>query len=637
MKKNEVESLKQEIVKKENQSKKKRNEVKKEIEEIDILPNKENTKKEVNLPIDIEEEINSKEEVLTVKSSKRKALNKEIEKHKRKMFFVSFFLAIPICIIFLILAFGVTNKFSKKVYSNIYLKETKLSGLKLDEVKNEILKIYEEEKLEEVMTIMQGEETIGQIIAEDIDFKVNINETAAKAYNYGRSENFLKNNLKIVEALFNKVNIEYQYDYSEKKLDEVMEMIATKVKGKVINDSYVLDTKKHQLIITKGKQGKTADKEDLKVKLIASLEKQNIEPINIKEIIEEPTALDLDKVYKEVKRKPVDAVVIREKGKPPVFKREVVGYDLDVKDLKKDFENHENNGKEFIYKLKVLQPKVKYEDIAWEKYENVLGEKTTYFTASAYGRVANLDISLRTIRNKVIMPGEIFSFNKEVGPITAAAGYKPAGVFKNGTIENETGGGVCQTVSTLYNAVLYANLEIVQRRNHGLMVGYVSPSLDATIYQYSIDFKFRNNRNYPIKISTWINKGGSMGVKILGTKEDSDYQIQLTSRKLSTTPYKTIYQDDYTLPLGTSKVKIAGADGFTSEAYKTYRKNGVFVKTVTLSRDTYRPTNRIVLVGKKGNPYVDMDKEDKDEDKDKNEPVEKPKEPEITDDTLLNE
>lgn len=99
------------------------------------------------------------------------------------------------------------------------------------------------------------------------------------------------------------------------------------------------------------------------------------------------------------------------------------------------------------------------------------------------------------------MPGETFSYNQVVGQRTKAAGFKEAPAYLNGKVVQEYGGGICQVSSTLYNAVLYANLEITERTNHGFKPSYVKPGLDATVSWGGPDFKFTNNRNYPIKNS----------------------------------------------------------------------------------------------------------------------------------------
>ena len=109
---------------------------------------------------------------------------------------------------------------------------------------------------------------------------------------------------------------------------------------------------------------------------------------------------------------------------------------------------------------------MKLKDLTSKYYNDKIAGKTTYFNASQYARANNLKVALSYLNDKVIMPGETFSYNAAIGDTTAAKGYLPAATFKGGTTVNEMGGGICQTTSTLYDAVLMAGLEIVERHQH---------------------------------------------------------------------------------------------------------------------------------------------------------------------------
>ena len=162
------------------------------------------------------------------------------------------------------------------------------------------------------------------------------------------------------------------------------------------------------------------------------------------------------------------------------------------------------------------------------------------------------------------MPGETFSYNKIVGERTIEAGYKEAPIYVNGRIEDGLGGGICQITTTLYNAALYANLEILERSNHQFIPSYANASRDATVVYGAIDFKFKNNREYPIKITCSVSNGIA-NFKIFGLKTENDYVVELSSRITKTT-----------------------ATSIYSEAYKTLKKNGNVVSTETLSKDIYK-------------------------------------------------
>ena len=162
------------------------------------------------------------------------------------------------------------------------------------------------------------------------------------------------------------------------------------------------------------------------------------------------------------------------------------------------------------------------------------------------------------------MPSEEFSFNKVVGKRTIEAGYKDAAIYQDGKVVDGLAGGICQISTTLFNAAVYANLEIVERRNHQFVPSYVSAGRDATVVYGTTDFRFKNTRNYPIKIVCSVN-GGIAKFDIYGLREDTEYQVEITSNITSRTS-KAIY----------------------STTYKTLKLNGQTIKTEILCKDTYK-------------------------------------------------
>ena len=202
--------------------------------------------------------------------------------------------------------------------------------------------------------------------------------------------------------------------------------------------------------------------------------------------------------------------------------------------------------------------------IGTEAFPDLLSEYSTQYYASNRNRTTNLILAANKINGTVIMPGEIFSYNKVVGARTIAAGYKEAPIYVQGKVVDGLGGGICQITSTLYNAVVYANLEVTQRSNHQFVPSYVTASRDATVVYGALDFQFKNNRNYPIKIVCSVF-GGIANFKIFGLKQENDYEVEISS-------YET----------GRSSTSIY------SEAYKILKKDGKVISKELLSKDTYK-------------------------------------------------
>ena len=194
------------------------------------------------------------------------------------------------------------------------------------------------------------------------------------------------------------------------------------------------------------------------------------------------------------------------------------------------------------------------------------------------------------------MPGEVFSYNTTVGQRTAAAGFKTAAVYSGGEVTTGIGGGICQVSSTLYNAVLLSNLEIVERYNHGFNPGYVAVSRDATVSWGGPDFKFKNTRDYPIKI-VCSGTGGTITVQIFGLRGEDEYTVEIESYVTKWISYSTSTKEDPTLPTGQTKIIQNGSNGCRSVAYRILKKDGEEVSRELLSQDTYSPHNKIVAVG----------------------------------------
>lgn len=507
-------------------------------------------------------------------------------------------------LLILLIIFGIItciNKLNTKVYKNVYMLGENFSSKTSEEVLEMINNKSNELSANEKLEVYQDGENIYTIKAEDIDFKFDVDKTAQSIIEFGRDSNIFKNNFNILKAFFSKKEIEPVYTYDNEKLDGVIKNIDLTIRDRYVDDSYSLDEKEGKLIIVNGKTGNAINYNNEKENIIKALENnnQNTYDLNIEKKV--PQELDVDKVYSEVKREAKDAYIDKTVS-PQKYVAEVVGFDFDVNNLKEVLALPENKeeGKTIEFKVNVIEPNVKLADITADLCKDKLAGYTTYFPAGSYARSNNLKIALSYMNGVVVMPGETYSYNKNIGDTTASKGYQAAATFKGGTTVNEMGGGICQTVSTLYNTVLMANLEIVERHQHGLPVGYVPPSRDATVYSPVLDFKFKNNRETPIKIVTSFTYNGSLNVSIYGTKQDNDPEVILSQKTLSTIPYTTRYEYDPSMPYGSQTVVTAGVNGYTSESYITKKLNGQVISSGILSQDKYNAQQQVIKVGTGG-------------------------------------
>ena len=575
-------------------SEEKLNEIKKEEKE-DI---KEAVAEESKTVEQTDTKIEQEEEKVEEKNNKISTTVRSTKKMSKKMIA----LIISICVLLiLIISFGVivcVNKVNNNVYKNVFLLGHDLSSFSSDEVSKVI--DAENDKLSKEINIdfYQEDKKLRSLNSKEIGLQIDKDAVIKEIFSFGREKNIFVNNFNILKALFNKVNIDPIYKYKEEVLDEFLKNLDVEIDGRFVEDSYNVDEVNKKLIIKIGTTGKSLDYENTKKEILDKIKIGESTEIILQVYDKIPDRLSASKIYEGVKREPRDASVDTSK-KPIEITNEIYGIDFDVNALQSLLDKEENKveGKEIEFELNFIAPEVKLRDLSYDLCLEKIAGLTTYFDASQYARANNLKVALGYLNDKIIMPGEVFSYNAIIGDTTAAKGYMSAAIFKGGRVVNEMGGGICQTSSTLYNVALLANLEIVERHAHGLPVGYVRPSLDATVYGDVLDFKFKNTRNYPLKIVTSFSSSGEMNISFYGTREEVEYDIELKSNYLYTVNYKTEYIQDASMPEGQQQVVYNGVNGYASEAYFIKKLNGQVIETRYLSKDVYNAQTKTVRVG----------------------------------------
>ena len=225
---------------------------------------------------------------------------------------------------------------------------------------------------------------------------------------------------------------------------------------------------------------------------------------------------------------------------------------------------------------------------------------TTSFSDSTKNRKYNIRFGADKINGTILKPGEVFSANDTLGKRTRKNGWKNAGAYEGGEVVQQAGGGVCQLSSTLYNAVLYADLEIVERRNHSMPVHYVMRGRDATINSVGniIDFKFRNNTSGDIIILAYT-EGNNLHMEIYGLPFETDEydRIEIRTKQTGSQGIKTEYTYDDTKKETYKKTTSNGSKGYTVRTYKDYYKGETLVKTDDLGLSVYKMFPKKVTVG----------------------------------------
>ena len=251
----------------------------------------------------------------------------------------------------------------------------------------------------------------------------------------------------------------------------------------------------------------------------------------------------------------------------------------------------------------ITEPEGSAEELA--NIKDLLGSFTTSFSTSGSNRCKNVSSGASHINGTVLYPGEEFSAYETVSPFTEANGYAMAGSYLNGEVVDSMGGGICQVSTTLYNAVLRAELNVTERSPHSMTVHYVDLSEDAAIAGTYKDFKFVNSTEYPIYIEGYTTSDKKITFNIYGKEtRDKNRTISFESQIVSETPATTILQEDAGQGIGYKAVSSKGSSGYVAELYKIVKVNGVETDRIKVNKSTYKGTNRVVTYGTAGDPTL---------------------------------
>src|SRR5699024_6884105 len=171
----------------------------------------------------------------------------------------------------------------------------------------------------------------------------------------------------------------------------------------------------------------------------------------------------------------------------------------------------------------------KYTKKHYERINGIIGEYSTAYANSPAGRKHNIRLSTEQFNGKLLNPGDTLSYNQTVGTISKNTGYQEASVIMDGDFQTGVGGGICQTSTTLYNALLLADLTIVERSPHSIPIGYVNKGMDAAVAEGWKDLKFRNDFDFPVYLSAKTS-GDQVYFYVYGDKNAKDYQIKIESK-----------------------------------------------------------------------------------------------------------
>ena len=446
---------------------------------------------------------------------------------------------------------------SDTIQSGVFIKGINVSGLTKDEAKILVHQELRSNMNDHIVLTYKGIEYYVEI--EQIEASFDIDKAVDYAYNIARSGNFFTDMPNYLYVLMTNINLDLDLLYNDEMLNRYIEQIQAILPDQLTQSDYY--TEDDKLYVTNGTIGAKIQTDILKTNILYAIQdiSYNNKSIEIPTTLEYPEPINVLEIHKDIHKDMQNAYYTTE---PYAVFADVTGVDFNMNYLLNSI-NEDRNAEEYSIDLVYTYPDVTIQDLGQDAFPNLLGKYTTKYVSNA-NRTTNLRLASNKIDGYVLMPGETFSYNQTVGKRTIAEGYKNAAIYENGEVTDGVGGGICQISSTLYNAIVAADLEIMERHNHTFVSTYVPAGQDATVAWGSLDFKFRNNRDYPIKISSNVSDGYAT-VKIYGLAREVEYD-----QKLETTTIKNT------------------ATSLVVDSYRVLRLNGNVVEKRRIFRDTYK-------------------------------------------------
>lgn len=478
--------------------------------------------------------------------------------------------------------------FNDTIRKGVFLGEADLSGKTVQEARAALEELYGG-GLDRQLTITAGGQTF-TLTASDAGLSYDIAGSARAAYEYGRQGGLLQRAKDLWSARTGKVQLELATTLDEQVLKTQAELISAQVQQPLSPSSYSYAD--GVFTVDKGQAGYVLDGEDLCAQMENALRTAQFDaPIEGKLKITQPQPLDADTILAQINQEPVETTLDLQTD--PTGNTVVAGRDgvtLDRSELEKALSSDQRI---VTVTCQVTHPKYTATELKALLFRDVLGECTSSFNARLKGRTTNVLLANGFCNGVILLPGQVFSYNETVGPRTYERGFQDAIVYVGSSAEDGVGGGICQVSSTLYAAMLRADLKTVERYPHSREVTYVGKGEDATVAWGSKDFRFENNTDYPIKLVT-SNTENTITIKILGTQTQPNKTVKIETKILEKIPFEVQRVLDETLTPGTEKVESNGYTGYKSETYRVVYVNGVQISRELENRSTYKKYDKVV-------------------------------------------
>ena len=524
-------------------------------------------------------------------SAATKAVARSGKKGKKRSAMISVICAAAVVLLAAcVLLWGAMLEHGKKIYPNVCVAGVEVGGLTVSAAIGEVEGVLEE-AYRQTLEVQLPDRTL-TFAPDDVNVSINVTEAVELAHDYGRSDGALKAVVQYIKsaAKGHDIQLEFAMEMDTDYVEDVLAVTANEVRAEAVNTE--VQVEETQVLLTKGRPGVLLNEEALKEAICKAYETCDFTPIQWEYDAEPYVEADLQTLYASVSTQVEDAYYDEEARQ---IVPEVKGYGFDpvAEAARLAAAGH---GSKLTIALEEIVPEVTEESLNAEMFGQKLESRSSPYVNNA-ARTENLRIACEAINGTILNPGDVFSFNEAVGERTEERGFKPATIYGGeGESVDGVGGGICQVASTIYYTTLYMDLEQVQREPHMYQVSYVPGGMDATVYwDTGLDYKFRNNREHPMKIQANVD-GGHVNITFWGVKENDNY-VEMTFAVMETFTSEDVEEVDETKEPGYREQKQTAYVGAKVEAYqKVFDGSGKLIKENTI-KSTYKSRPNIYIVG----------------------------------------
>lgn len=499
---------------------------------------------------------------------------------------------------------GTSLKGGDTIFPNVCVSGVNLGGMEADEAADVIAETLSNTHGARTLTVQLPDRKL-VFDPELTNSPMDTGAVVEQAMAYGRDGGaftVLKTYLRCKKSAYI-LDVEDYLQVDTAYIRELIEKTAADVAQEVTQSQITMDEENAVITITMGYHGRALDVDKLYNQVLEAYSRGDLSDITFSYDMVPYDIVDLQSYYNTYCTSARDAYY--DKSEKRVVD-EVVGYGFDLVAANAKLALAEE-GSVVEIPLQVIQPEVTKEAYMEKTFPDVI---SSYESAHVYNpdRTTNLTLACQEINGTVLQPGEVFSFNTVVGERTTEKGYKEGIIYADGgKSEMESGGGICQVVSSVYMCALTADMTIVERQPHMYPVSYVPKGCDATVYWGAVDFKFKNDYAHAIMIEAVV-EGGYVKVKFLGVAEH-DYTVKMTSECIETIPYTEQTVVDETKEPGFWEQTQEPHTGYVYWSYKNYYDlNNNYLRTEKCAISEYQKYDSIITVGPE--PEVEEDPED---------------------------